>query len=119
MAEVKKKEVAKVEETKATKEVAVEPKVAEEKEPAKKTTTKTATKATAKTTTKKPAAKKATEKIVIQFAGSEFDLDAVKASVKDAVKAEKIKATDLKIYIKPEDNKAYYVAGESTGSIDL
>jgi len=113
MAEVKKKEVAKVEEVKVTKEVAVEPKVAEKKEPAKKTTTKKTT------TTKKSTTKKATEKIVIQFAGSEFDLDAIKASVKDAVKAEKIKATDLKIYIKPEDNKAYYVAGESTGSIDL
>lgn len=81
-----------------------------------------------KTAAKKPAAKaeKAdktakTENVVLQFAGKEFDVDAVVASAKADFKANnKGCVRSLNVYIKPEESAAYYVVnGKTTGKVDL
>ncbi|MBO4578686.1 MAG: hypothetical protein J5715_00900 [Clostridiales bacterium] len=76
-----------------------------------------------KTTAKNPAAKKvakktvAPKKFVIQAAGSEVSYDAV---VKKVNKAYKENIKTLEIYVKPEENKAYYfINGKDDGSVDL
>lgn len=88
--------------------------------------TKPAAKAAAKTAAaeKKPAAKKAAaEKIVtkVQFGGNEYDVDEIVAKAKAAFKAEsKAAIKTVNVYIKPEDNAAYYVVNDKAeGKIDL
>ncbi len=92
--------------------------------PKKETAAKAA--APKKETAKKPAAKKeATQTVVVQFAGNEANVAEVVAKAEAAFKAEnKRKAiNDLKIYIKPEEFKAYYVVTsgdkEYVGSVSL
>ncbi len=96
--------------------------------PKKETAAKAA--APKKETAKKPAAKKAAKKeatqtVVVQFAGNEANVAEVVAKAEAAFKAEnKRKAiNDLKIYIKPEEFKAYYVVTsgdkEYVGSVSL
>ena len=64
---------------------------------------------------KKPAAKKApakTQEIYFQSAGKEILDKDLTEKVKDM--------TDVKIYVKPEENAAYYVInGDVTGSFEL
>lgn len=107
--ETVKKEAAKKAEPKKEATKKAEPK----KETAKKTTAK-------KATTKKTATKK-TEKIVVQFFGKELDVEAVKEAAKAdyVAKGGKKTITSVEIYVKPEDNKAYYVIDGSQGSISL
>lgn len=87
------------------------------KKAATKTTEAKATKA-AKTTTKKAAEPKAAKaaksaEVVLQFAGNQYVLDDIQAKIKDAWKNQfkkKVKDfTNVQIYIKPEDAKAYFV----------
>ena len=78
---------------------------------------------------KAPAAKKASavkEKVFVQYAGKELDTEKLVAAAKKAYerktgsKADEIKSVDL--YIKPEENAAYYVIngrGEDDFRIDL
>lgn len=77
--------------------------------PAKKETT-TVKKTTAKKTTEK---KETKESVFVQFAGSEYSLDDVRANVKKAWMAETGKKEsdikDIQIYVKPEEHAAYYV----------
>jgi len=83
---------------------------------AKKTAAK---KPAAKKADKKPAAKKtvAPKKFVIQASGNEVSYDAV---VKKVNKAYKDSIKTLEIYVKPEENKAYYfINGKDDGSVDL
>ena len=109
-------------------------KTAAKKAPAKKTTTrKTAAsrKTTKKTATKKTAAKKETTvtkaEVFIQYKGMESSESEVMEKVTAAWEAEGKKASAIKrvkLYIKPEDFKAYYVINEglkncSTGAVDL
>ena len=75
---------------------------------------------------KKPAAKKAAapakaEVIKVQFGGNEYDTAASVEAVKAAYKAENKSAIKtLSVYIKPEDNAAYYVVnGKVNGKVDL
>ena len=83
-----------------------------------------AKKTTAAKTTRKPAAKKGTEvkaDVFVQFGGKEFSEEAIMSKVVAAWEAEGKKA---KLYIKPEDGKAYYVINEglkngSTGAVNL
>lgn len=91
-------------ETKAATE-AVEVK-AEKKPAAKKTATK-------KTTTKKAAAK---VEVFVEFAGAQVALDEVIANVK---KANGEDAKNYTIYLKPEENKAYYVADGVEKEMDV
>lgn len=58
--------------------------------------------------------------VIVQFQGSEVDLDtlveAVKADFRQAKKRTPI--TDLKLYVKPEERMAYYVVNEKhNGSV--
>ena len=105
------------------------------KAPAKKTTTtrKTTTKAAAKktTTAKKATAKKSTVEVkadvFVQFGGQEFSEKEIMSKVLEAWEAEGKKPAAIKrakLYVKPEDGKAYYVINEglktgSTGAVDL
>ena len=110
-------------------EVKTEVKAAKEpakKAPAKKATTKTET---AKETTKKAPAKKTTakaEKVVetyVEFAGNQALLANVEASVKAAYVAEGHRESSIKtmrIYVKPEENAAYYVINDNNvGRVNL
>ena len=112
----------KAEEAKAAKTTA---KAAEAK------TTETAKKAPAKKTTarKTPAKRTTTKKAAVvteedlQYAGKEFSSADLTAKVKEIWKEMGKKAADLKdikVYVKPEENAAYYVINnEETGSFGL
>ena len=58
---------------------------------------------------KKPAAKKAAEIIIQSELGGEITPDAILA---------KVGAAD-KVYVRVDQNKAYWVRGEETGDVDL
>lgn len=75
---------------------------------------------------KKTAAKKAEikETIYLQYLGKEIDKDDIMKQIKEIwTKQLKKKVGDIKavaIYLKPEENAAYYVInGDVTGSVDL
>lgn len=100
-------------ETPVVKEAAPK-KVAAEKAAPKKTVAKAAA--------AKTAAKKAAETLVIQAAGNEWDIAAVKEQAIAAYVAEghqRSGITSLTVYIKPEERKAYYVINDKTGSVDI
>jgi septal ring-binding cell division protein DamX len=94
----------------------------EKKAPAKKATTKKAT-----TTEKKAPAKKAAAKaetvITLEFGDYTAVMSAVEAKVKAQIVADGVKESAIKslnIYLKPFENKAYYVANEDViGSVDM
>ena len=81
--------------------------VKEVKAPAKKAVAKKPVEK--KAAAKKPAAKKAAEVIIQSALGGEITPDAI---------LEKVGAVD-KIYVRVDQNKAYWVRGEETGSVDL
>lgn len=128
--EAAKTETAKVEAVKAEEAVAetvtaADTKVEEvaaapAKAPAKKTTKKAATK---KTTTKKAAKKEeaveaaapaTTTEIFVEYNGVQVSGEEIVRLVKGSYGKD---VTDLKIYVKPEDNRAYYVADGEAGSV--
>ena len=97
-------------------------KKAVEKEAAKATTKKVAAKKTAvKTTAKKAVAKKEVKtETFIQYNDEQTDMDAVLKRVEADLKAQKVAAKDIKLYIKPQDGACYYVAdGKVAGRVDL
>lgn len=107
-------------------ETKVEAKVEEAKETvkeaAKATTKKVAAKKTAvKTTAKKAVAKKEVKtETFIQYNDEQTDMDAVLKRVEADLKAQKVAAKDIKLYIKPQDGACYYVAdGKVAGRVDL
>ncbi|MGN0384016.1 MAG: DUF6465 family protein [Eubacterium sp.] len=115
-AEPAKKTAVKVEAKKTT--VKAEPKKAEPKkaEPKKAAAKKTTTKAAKKSETKAT--------VYVQYLGKEFEAKAVLDAAKSAyIKETGAKEADIKtidLYIKPEDNAAYYVVnGKSAGSVAL
>ena len=58
--------------------------------------------------------------IFVQYQGGEVNMDALVEAVKEAFHAEKKRTliTGLKMYVKPEENTAYYVInGEHEGKI--
>ena len=92
------------------------------KEAAKATTKKVAAKKTAvRTTAKKAVAKKeAKTETFIQYNDEQTDMDAVLKRVEADLKAQKVAAKDIKLYIKPQDGACYYVAdGKVAGRVDL
>ena len=115
---VETKEV-KAEETKTEKAAEAKTTETAKKAPAKKTT---ARKTPAKRTTTKKAAV-VTEEVYLQYAGKEFSSADLTAKVKEIWKEMGKKAADLKdikVYVKPEENAAYYVINnEETGSFGL
>lgn len=99
---------------------------AEKKPVAKKTTRKTTAKKTTRKTTKKAAVEIKAD-VYVQFAGMEYSEESIMEKVVAAWEAEGKKASAIKrvkLYVKPEDGKAYYVVNEklkngSTGAVDL
>lgn len=89
----------------------------------KKTTTRTTT---TRKTTKKETVDEKTE-VFVQFAGQEYSERSIMRKVEAAWEAEGKKISAIKkakLYVKPEDKKAYYVINEglkngSTGVIEL
>ena len=61
--------------------------------------------------------------IYLQYAGQEVSIDDIIAAVRedyDTVKKGEDKPEDIKIYLKPEDRKAYYVINcDFAGEVDL
>ena len=128
--EAAKTETAKVEAVKAEEAVetvtAADTKVEEVAAPAKATAKKTTKKAaTKKTTTKKTAKKEeaveaeaaapaATTEIFVEYNGVQVSGEEIVRLVKGSYGKD---VTDLKIYVKPEDNRAYYVADGEAGSV--
>ena len=88
------------------------------KEAAKATTKKVAAK---KTAVKKAVAKKEVKtETFIQYNDEQTDMDAVLKRVEADLKAQKVAAKDIKLYIKPQDGACYYVAdGKVAGRVDL
>ena len=111
----------KAEPKKAVAEKAEPKKVAPKKAAAKKPAAKKAAPKTA--TAVKATAKKVAETLVIQAAGNEWDVDAVKEQVIAAYVAaghQRSGISSLTVYIKPEERKAYYVInGKTSGSADI
>lgn len=116
-AEVKEVKAPVVEE-KATGVVPAAEKVVTEKKAAKKPAEKKTT--AAKTETKKVEKK---DEVFVQFAGEEFAVDEVMDKAKAAYIAEGHRASAIKsvrLYIKPEERKAYYVINDkAAGCIEL
>ena len=95
--------------------------VAEKAEEVKEAVKETATAPAKRTTTRKTAVK---ETVYLQYLGKEINKDDLVKQVKDIwTKELKNKAGDLKsvtLYLKPEENMAYYVINDDvTGSIAL
>lgn len=111
----------KTEPKKAVAEKAEPKKAAPKKAAAKKPAAKKA--APKKATAVKATAKKVAETLVIQAAGNEWDVDAVKEQVITAYVAaghQRSGISSLTVYIKPEERKAYYVInGKTSGSADI
>ena len=111
---------------------AVKPVAEEEKPVAKTTAAKTARKTTrkprktSKATIRKTAATVDSE-VFVQIYGQEFSQQEIMEKVVAAWEAEGKKITSIKrakLYVKPEEGKAYYVVNEglkngSTGAVDL
>ena len=88
---------------------------AEKKAPAKAAAKKAPAKAAAKKAPAKAAAKKETgDKVVLQYNGKDIEMKAVVEACKADYKAKGHKtANNVVVYVKPEENTAYYtVAGK-------
>ena len=95
--------------------------VAEKAEEVKEAVKETAKAPAKRTTTRKTAVK---ETVYLQYLGKEINKDDLVKQVKDIwTKELKNQVGDMKsvtLYLKPEENKAYYVINEEvTGSIDM
>lgn len=121
-----------VTETKAVKEPEAKKEVKTTAKPETKAAAPKAEKKAAVSTEKKPAAKKPAakkavkteakkENVVLQFAGKEYDVDAIVTLAKADFKANnKGCVRSLNVYLKPEDSAAYYVVnGKTEGKVDL
>ena len=57
--------------------------------------------------------------LFIQYQNGEYDAAVLAEKILDKCKAEGMNSSDLKIYVKPEDKKAYYACAGGTGAIEL
>lgn len=57
--------------------------------------------------------------LFIQYQNGEYDAAVLAEKILDKCKAEGMDNSDLKIYVKPEDKKAYYACAGGTGAIEL
>ena len=55
----------------------------------------------------------------LQYQNLEFDITNLTARILDKCASENMDSSDLKIYVKPEDSKAYYVCAGGNSFIDL
>lgn len=89
-------------------------------------TKKTAAKkeAAAKAPAEKPKAaagsKKVKESLYIQYAGKELEISEIMEKAKDAYEGDLKSVKEFTVYVKPEENMAYFVVnGDETGSVSL
>ncbi len=121
-AEVKKAETTtvKAEPVKETVEK-VETAKQEEKAPAKKAAKETTKEATAKKTTAKKAEVK--NALFIQFGGKSYAQEDLMKIAKDVwtydLNQNEEELTSVELYVKPEENKVYYVMNDIAGSFDI
>ena len=115
-AEEAKEVKAPVAEEKAAETVPAAEEVVTEKKPAKKAVAKKSTAVKTEKVEKK-------DEVFVQFAGEEFVVEDVMEKAKAAYIAEGHRACAIKsvrLYIKPEEKKAYYVINDkAAGSIEL
>lgn len=57
--------------------------------------------------------------LYLQYQDGEYNMDELKEKVFKKCEAEKMDCTDLRIYVKPEDGKAYYVCAGGNSSVAL
>ena len=57
--------------------------------------------------------------LFIPYQNGEYDAAVLAEKILDKCKAEVMDSSDLKIYVKPEDKKAYYACAGGTGAIEL
>lgn len=57
--------------------------------------------------------------LYIQYQSREYDTEVLADKILEKCKAEGMDSSELKIYVKPEDKKAYYACAGGTGAIDL
>ena len=55
----------------------------------------------------------------LQYQNSEFTVEEIAQRIHDKCSAEGMDSTDLKIYVKPEDRKAYFACAGGNSFIDL
>ena len=69
----------------------------------------------------KEAAAEPAEELVIQFGENEVAASEISAKVKEDYRqsGNEDEVRQVKIYVKPEDNKAYYVINDVEGNVDL
>ena len=110
-------------ETKAVKPAETKTETAKEAVSSVKASVVNAVKATVAKKTADATAKAADKKInmFLQYAGREYNADDIVAKVKEAAAADTGKKTfkSLDIYVKPEENVAYYVVNGKPGSVRL
>ncbi len=128
MATTKKTETVKKTETAAAAKTAEKKETAPKKTAEKKTTAKAAPKTTAKTAAKKPTVKKTAPKkpavkkaeakteVFVEYGPAQVAVDEVIKNVK-ATYGKDVK--ELKVYIKPDESKAYFVADGVEGEMDV
>ena len=72
---------------------------------------------------KEKVATKCSEAIYLQFNDKEVSVDSIRSAIKedyDSVKKGSETVKDLRIYLKPEDTKAYYVINDNfAGEVEL
>lgn len=120
-AEVKAPAAAKAE---TVEEVKAETKKAPAKAETKTKKTTAKKEASAKAPAEKPKAaagsKKAKESIYIQYAGKELEISEIMEKAKDAYEGDPKSVKEFTVYVKPEENMAYFVVnGDETGSVSL
>lgn len=57
--------------------------------------------------------------LYIQYQGADYNAEELAAQILEKCKAEGMDSTDLKIYVKPEDRKAYYACAGGHSYIEL
>ena len=57
--------------------------------------------------------------LYIQYQGADYNAEELAAQILEKCKAEGMDSTDLKIYVKPEDRKAYYACAGGNSYIEL
>lgn len=64
--------------------------------------------------------KKPKNAMYIQFQGQQIDYDSIVKKVEEDCARQNVKAKDITLYVKPEDNACYYVANDGiAGKVDL
>ena len=76
-----------------------------------------------KATASKTATKAKTHEVYVQYEGKEISANSILEQVKkiwtDNLGKKVSDIKDIKIYIKPQESKAYYVINDVTGSVDI